>query len=81
MTSSGLYRPYYSYTISSGFGPRNLSVGAGPLHFGIDIKVPYGTPVYAATDRAIYYTGGGCKLRKRCCRCDYRLPITDYCLL
>jgi murein DD-endopeptidase MepM/ murein hydrolase activator NlpD len=50
-------------TISSHFGPRDPSIGAGPLHQGIDFALNVGSAVRAILDGTITDSGcqtGGC---------------------
>ena len=48
--------PRASYTeISSPFGPRNLDGKA--FHHGVDYPAPIGTPIYAAADGKVIYSG------------------------
>ncbi len=52
LAESTLMRPLLSYRVTSRFGPRPLG-----YHYGIDLKVPYGTAVYAAESGVVTTSG------------------------
>ncbi len=52
LAKSTLMRPVTAYRVTSRFGPRPLG-----YHYGIDLKVPYGTPVYAAEAGVVTTSG------------------------
>ncbi len=52
LAKSTLMRPLMAYRVTSRFGPRPLG-----YHYGIDLKVPYGTPVYAAEGGVVTTSG------------------------
>ncbi len=52
LAKSTLMRPVTAYRVTSRFGPRSLG-----YHYGIDLKVPYGTPVYAAEGGVVTTSG------------------------
>ena len=55
---SGNFRWPTSGRITSYFGYRNTGIrGASTNHQGIDIAVPYGTPIYAADGGTVTYSG------------------------
>ena len=56
--ASGIFRWPTSGRITSYFGYRNTGIrGASTNHKGIDIAVPYGTPIYAADGGTVTFSG------------------------
>ena len=56
--ASGIFRWPTSGRITSYFGYRNTGIrGASKNHQGIDIAVPYGTPIYAADGGTVTFSG------------------------
>ena len=42
-------------TVTSPYGPRNLNIGSGDFHYGVDFAASVGTPVLAMQDGRIEY--------------------------
>ncbi|MBN2878938.1 MAG: M23 family metallopeptidase [Clostridia bacterium] len=59
LASSGdMPLPVSGYRITSGFGSRDTGIeGASTFHNGIDLAVPYGTPIYASEAGKVTFAG------------------------
>ena len=50
--------PLSNYTITSYFGSRDTGIeGASTFHNGVDLKAPYGTPIYASEAGKVSFAG------------------------
>ena len=57
-TQGRMALPLSNYTITSYFGTRDTGIeGASTFHNGIDLKAPYGTPIYASADGQVSFAG------------------------
>lgn len=45
------------YTLTDGYGWRNLGMGTNPFHRGVDLAAACGTPVYAMMSGRVVYAG------------------------